>query len=59
MLELKRWYPGISFAIYGEITKTFSLNYDRNKPLPEVISLLNASGKARITLEGNLIQVNP
>jgi transmembrane sensor len=56
--ELRRWY-GTGFKMPGEIPQTYSFNFDRNKPISEVIDLLNKSGNARITLDGNLITVNP
>ena len=58
--EIKRWNGDkkMSFSVVGKQTATFSLSYDRNKPISEVINHLKISGKApKITIEGNHVSV--
>ena len=56
--ELSRWYDN-PFAIEGKIDTPFTLIYDRNKPLSEVLTKLNESGKAHIKMDGDIIVVTP
>lgn len=62
LLELKRWY-GFGLvtdpAAEAKVMNKISFNYDRNKPLSEVINQLNASSPVKLTMQGNHIYVNP
>lgn len=57
MQEIARWY-GNPLSI-GDVKGTFNLISDRNKPLSQVLDLLNQNGKARFRMNGNIIEVSP
>lgn len=56
--ELQRWY-GNPFVIQGDVKGQFALISDRNKPLSQVLDLLNQNGNAHFKLNGKTIEVSP
>lgn len=58
MQEVARWY-GNPLAIKPGVSGQFNLISDRNKPLSQVLDLLNQNGKARFSMNGNIIEVSP
>ncbi len=58
MREIYRWY-GNSYVIVGEINKSITITTDRNKPLSELLNILEENGYAHFKMNGATIQVTP
>lgn len=58
MKEISYWY-GNGFIIKGEINKSITITTDRNKPLSELLGMLEDNGYAHFTMSGTTINVLP
>lgn len=56
MGELKRWYP-VQVSQKGAITERFTGILPRNRPLAEVLKILETAGYVEFRLEGNDVEV--